>query len=67
MRSSERRANEGGEADVAGLATRVDGSADRRDLGQRLVVRRWRAVEPDAMGFRSRLPDIVARERLEGL
>ena len=67
MRSSERKADEGGEADVEGLVTRVDGSADRRDRVQYLVVRRWRAVEPDAMGFRTRLKDVVAREIFEGL
>lgn len=38
-----------------------------RDLVQYLVVQRWRAIEPDARGFRTQLRDIVAREIPAGL
>ncbi len=45
----------------------VERVATLRDVVQFLVLERWRAVEPGAQGFHSRLADVVAREIPDGL
>lgn len=59
-RDDARRLVERAENDFASWP--VERALTFRDVVQYLVVQRWLAIDPGAMGFRSRLTDIVARE-----